>query len=1401
MRPMLLVVAALLAVMFMTVCGLLFWIESKPGRQWVQTRLNAALPGRITIENLRLSLLKPGLDLYGVVLHDPRGLALAGFGRLSAELSFWALWDREIRLNTILLEAPWTDLAMDETDGLNLMNALVPPAREKETQAPAPGMAGLPVNIVFESIRLVDGRFEFKPPNGSPRIEASGINLTADGNLTDRSGNLALTISAVRFSSPGIQPPPVRIALKARLDGDQLYLDRFDATTDRTTVGLSGSAANLYTTPMLDGVLSIDGQLSELNTIVNLAGNYDGPVQAKLTLKGTLANPDADLNLSLENGQIAGQPLDHGALSIRLRDRQATIDTAAIQLAAGTVELSGTINLREAFPKGFLVRPSDVDAITYALTLVQKIPDLNPWLHPFIDIRGKMTSRVSIAGSGVIPSGASARLTLKGSGQELLAAGMDRPIAADIDLSAQMDRGTITLSGFNGAADGVEVSGQGRFHVRDRTLSGKLALTAKDLSRALAVVGIQRVTGACSAQLSVGGSLNQPQFTLSAASRNLKVDRYTLGNLTIDAHMDPDGLLTLNTLHLENKDSRMRGHGRLRLLADGGGIDTRFVNALDLTLEKLSAADFMDFPPIRGDLDGRLQLDGPLESLTGKLSLSGTSLSTAAAAFGDINARIRLESGTVIVDRLDLRNQGSTINASGNIQLLNPNDLGLIQNPQFDFSVDSRHVDPNDFIGSASGDFNFSARLTGSVENPVGRIGISGRQASVFDQPMETVALDARFEAHRLWLDRFSAAVAPGEQIEGAGWVGLDKTFDLKVKSDGIFVSRIHRLRDVFPGEGRLRFDFSGQGSLQNPDIDGGLTVSDILINDGTIEDVHLKFSLHDMLATATGKLNFDMDAACDLKKGDFEAHLTFDRTETAPYFKAAGKPDFHGKLSGKVQAAGNIHDLAHASAYVDLNALHLRFKDISLIQSDRIALKLVDRQLSVVQVEMGVLSSGSLDLAGDARLGGRLNLEINGRVPISAAEVFNADLGESSGTLALTGTVSGDMANPKIDGRIDLEQIGMAVPGLAQKLHDLNGRIYLTADHIRIEGLKGFLDTGFFEIDGSVDHKNLAPTGMNLAIGAQSLPLEVPDTLAVLLNGDINITGTGRRADARGAIVILEGTYYKDVKINLLQMATTRQRALAPATESLSIPYFDTVDLDITVGHRQPFMVQNNLAQLEISPDLKIGGNLENIILSGRAQVKSGTVTFQKKSFDVRKGIIDFVNPYKTEAEIDIESETAIRNWTITLAIKGTPDNLNLKLSSVPTESDADILSLILFGRTAQELTAGGGGAGRSSGQILAEMLADTFGDDIKKTTGVDILQMESNGSSDGEDASGVTVTIGKNLSDRMTVKYAVATKDGEIIQRAITEYKLLENVLVSGFQDSQGIYGSELMFRIEFR
>jgi autotransporter translocation and assembly factor TamB len=1297
-KPILIFAAIVAAGLIIVFGGLLLWIQSSQGLKWLQSQINAVIPGSVTIDSCRLSLLRSRLELGEVALHDPQGSPVAGFNQLSVTLSLWPLLHREIHLQDIRLRTPWADLTLDATSGLNLIAALVPPGQKKTDQPPAKDDGGFPFNIVCRSFQLTDGRLTFRPTDDRMRVQAEGITLFATGDLMTRQADLNVDVSRVSYASSGIHPPPARISVKARLDGDRLRLPTVTIIAGNTTMDLKGSAESLTSMPVVDGMLTIESQLSELKDVFDITGDYRGLARARLSLKGALANPAAQLGLTIDDGRIAGQPLDHFRLSMDLTDRQATVYDTAWQLADGTIRLNGDADLRMAFPSGFLDPPADVEAMTYALNLVPDIPNLEPWLKPLTKISGQLNGRIDIAGTGITPSAMSTRLTLAARGHHLLAPGMDRPADADLRLSAQIDKGRITIDQLDAATDGLKLSGTGRLGLNDRTLAGDLALSAPDLSRALAVAGVASVSGACNAALHV---------------------------------------------------------------------------------------------------------NGPLKSLQGALSLKATSLASQAAVIGDIDTRLRWDNGTVRMDRLDLTNHTSALTARGSLQLLAPGSMERVQDPPFTFGATSEHLDPGDFIDAAKGDFTLKAELTGSVDNPRGTIIVNGKQIEIAGQALRSFSLNTRVSERKLWIDPLEAIVAPGEQLTASGWVGLDQTMAIQVKSDGIAIASIRQLQDLVPGNGNLRLDTTARGSIQNPDIDGRLTISDVTINNEAVDDMHLTFGLHDMRIKAEGDLNVAMNAACDLRQGDFNVDLVFDDTETASYFKAAGLSDLHGKLSGRVNAEGNIHDARNARAQANLDALHLMSGNISVVKANRITMQLADRKLSIPEFEVVLLSTGKLWLKGDAQLDGNLNMAVNGRLPLAAAGAFNPELADAAGIVDVEGRVSGTTDAPLIDARIDLEDIGMEVPGLVQKLHDLNGRILLNGDTIRIQALKGFLDTGSFSLDGNIDHQQFTPTALNLVIKAKALPLEVPDTLSVLLNTDIDITGSNGTAEAKGEIVVLEGLYYKDVKINLLQLATERQRAIAPASKPLTVPYFDTVNLDVTVRHRQAFEVDNNLARLEISPDLQIGGTLARPIVNGRAQVKEGTVTFQKKTFEVTKGVIDFVNPYKTEAEIDISSQAVIRTWTITLAIKGPLDNLDLKLSSVPSETDSDILSLILFGRTGRELSGGESGAKRSTGQIMAEMIADTFGQDIKKNTGVDILEVQENGSSNGndEEAGGVTVTVGKHLSDRMTVKYAVESKDGEIVQRAITEYKLLENILVSGFQDTKGIYGSELVFRIEFR
>jgi autotransporter translocation and assembly factor TamB len=425
----------------------------------------------------------------------------------------------------------------------------------------------------------------------------------------------------------------------------------------------------------------------------------------------------------------------------------------------------------------------------------------------------------------------------------------------------------------------------------------------------------------------------------------------------------------------------------------------------------------------------------------------------------------------------------------------------------------------------------------------------------------------------------------------------------------------------------------------------------------------------------------------------------------------------------------------------------------------------------------------------------------------------FSEDLTGLEGLARLSGQVSGTWVDPKMVATVDLSDATVPVPNLNRFLRGVNGRIRLTPQALFVEQLGGQLDTGRFSLTGEVNLDHFKPVSTNLRLSATALPLQVPDTVDVLLDADLFLKGPWAASTLGGTVVLLEGTYFQDMNLSLLTGLTKiaqKKRTVRPPPKKISNPFLANLTFLIDVRYRQPFRVDNDLADLEVNPDLKISGKFNHLILTGRADVVSGQVRFEQRKFTIQKGVIAFLNPYRTEPSFDISGKTKIRTWDITLAVTGTADAFRVQLTSEPPLVQDDIVSLLVLGKTSGELIEGEGGQSKSSTQLLADLAASAFGDDIRKATGLDLLEVETEGVDenqnpeepvDNNSTDRVKVTIGKNLSRRLAIKYAMESKDGELTQRADAEYQLWEHLLVSGFQGSDGIYGGQFLFRLEFR
>ena len=437
--------------------------------------------------------------------------------------------------------------------------------------------------------------------------------------------------------------------------------------------------------------------------------------------------------------------------------------------------------------------------------------------------------------------------------------------------------------------------------------------------------------------------------------------------------------------------------------------------------------------------------------------------------------------------------------------------------------------------------------------------------------------------------------------------------------------------------------------------------------------------------------------------------------------------------------------------------------------------------------------------MKGGGTFAGILDLEANAHISLAEADFFTYLFADAAGSLRLNAGLGGSVSAPELFAEVKLADIEMEIPGISQNLHDFHGRIEITPREVIFDDIHGMLDTGRFDLSGSFGLEEFKPSQADLKFTARRLPVALSDQLEMLLDARLTIHGTPEEAFAAGELIIVEGSYTKDVNLNFLTGTKKKRKKLSVST-NVTLPFLKNMSLDVALKHGNPFVVDNNLALLTLKPDLDLRGTFNDPLVSGRTEVESGIITYRKKEFEITKGVFDFVNPYKTEPLVDLKSQVEIRTWTIYLELSGTPDNLKLTLSSDPLEQDKDILSLLLTGRTTRELIENEGGRTRATEEILVNILAEVLSKGVKNFSGARALKIEYKEGAT-EDDFGIKIMMEGDLSRRITLKYGMETTSVSIIQRVFAEYRFLENFSMGTFRDTEGEFGSELQYQLEFR
>jgi len=235
---------------------------------------------------------------------------------------------------------------------------------------------------------------------------------------------------------------------------------------------------------------------------------------------------------------------------------------------------------------------------------------------------------------------------------------------------------------------------------------------------------------------------------------------------------------------------------------------------------------------------------------------------------------------------------------------------------------------------------------------------------------------------------------------------------------------------------------------------------------------------------------------------------------------------------------------------------------------------------------------------------------------------------------------------------------------------------------------------------------------------------------------------------------------------------------------------------------------------------DAALTGTWGSPTLLGTFTAIEGKVLYLDRRFTVESGSANFNDATTINPVLSLQAAATVRSYgvdgnpvpyTISLSISGPLDQMVLSLTSDPTLSQPDIISLLTLGATQQEIVSRNPQSSTSAGDVLLsragslteQTLADYSTRKVGQWIGLEDLSMQGDplglgGSTSGSSSPQISATT--RITDKISVTYQ--TNTGSNPQRSVRiGYYLSNRFSIATQSDQTGQSSLDLKYRFLFK
>ncbi|WP_458130613.1 translocation/assembly module TamB domain-containing protein [Pseudomonas sp. R3-41] len=454
-----------------------------------------------------------------------------------------------------------------------------------------------------------------------------------------------------------------------------------------------------------------------------------------------------------------------------------------------------------------------------------------------------------------------------------------------------------------------------------------------------------------------------------------------------------------------------------------------------------------------------------------------------------------------------------------------------------------------------------------------------------------------------------------------------------------------------------------------------------------------------------------------------------------------------------------------------------LDFPYQTLTLNSRLTPKRIDTDLNFVGARLGELMlqaqinplPASKPLSGSFRLTG---------LDLSVARPFVPMVETLTGHLNGSGTLSGGLLAPQVNGNLVLSDGEVSGPELPVSLEALQVRAMIAGETVRLDGDWKSGKRGQGRLTGTIGWGEVL--SMNLALKGSQLPVTVEPYAVLDVAPDLNITMQGEQLSIAGKVLVPKG----EITVRELPPSTVKVSddtvIVGHQTEEGKAPLAMAMDIDVIVGQDKLAFSGFGLTA-NVQGQVHIGDNMDT---RGELWLNDGRYRAYGQRLTVRRARLLFAGPID-QPYLDIEAIRQTDDVIAGIRLSGSAEQPTTQIFSEPAMSQEQALSYLVLGRP---LSTTGEDNNMLAQAALGLGLMGSSGvtSSLANNLGIDDFQLDTQGS-----GNTTSVVASGNLSEKLSLRYGVGVF--EPANTIALRYKLSKKVYLeaaSGVASSLDIF-----------